>query len=64
MRIALFADLHMSYTVNAATDAAVSASISTPVCAVGDVRAVAWIRTEAAAWSRDSAMDTLESGTW
>lgn len=57
------AALHMSYTVNAATDAAVSASISTPVRASGGVRAVADIRTDAEGGSRTRSTETDERGT-
>eukprot|EP00315_Gephyrocapsa_oceanica_P033162 CAMPEP_0185424752 /NCGR_PEP_ID=MMETSP1365-20130426/13453_1 /TAXON_ID=38817 /ORGANISM="Gephyrocapsa oceanica, Strain RCC1303" /LENGTH=250 /DNA_ID=CAMNT_0028028703 /DNA_START=251 /DNA_END=1003 /DNA_ORIENTATION=- len=61
MTIPLDAALHMSYTVSAATDAAVIASISTPVPAVHEALAV--MCSECAAASSSKSTDACDIGT-
>src|ERR1700722_10248765 len=60
MRMPRSTDLHMSYTVSAATEAAVSASISTPVCPV--VLTVAAISTALSVTSNSSDTALIGNG--
>ena len=60
MRMPRSTALHMSYTVRAATDTAVRASISTPVLA--EVRAVAVISIRLWAWSSSKSTFTWFRG--